>query len=569
MFHSRSPDLVIQIGRKRQDNQVFLPGTCPSSHPFRHHIFLSTPHSTGLPQNESTVPQNSNFDSIPGVLCYDTQQPLNFKPDIFGVSNLSLEYSDTPTNRTYPVVFYPISPQNSGKTDGPHFPKISQAHFVQTLHTQDQHDDVVHLKLIKGKILAELSPERADLERRLLMERDSMAKRLAYLTDCRAAAEKEKNFAQSLLSASIAKLDAAEKENLATSKERIIALEELKHAVCRREPARTREVIPVRKCPLQTNIQSSAFSPPFGISELAWPPLQTPSFRRINSPVPYRSVSAPSSVRPDLSAVSPRTATSAIRPYSVVSRPQSRAFSTNTVTESECDYHEDNSQAFGIRSEDNTAETYVANPIGPYIRPPMPVEDMQKCIRCLLGKDKSLKTGNRARAFLGLSWSQIVALDPDTLLQRGVSGIKAGSTGMASRLRMMTIIESALANQGNNVGVIFFRILIYKLLTAVEFLQEITEEIWERPTFFCERCQERYPITVSSNQAVPSYKEYEAQQRALSDITSQNLSHSQQPESHAVDIPRTRSRRNRKRARAVRQGSLSPYHPATSKVFNG
>jgi len=96
------------------------------------------------------------------------------------------------------------------------------------------------------------------------------------------------------------------------------------------------------------------------------------------------------------------------------------------------------------------------SPIGRYIRPPMSLEDMKKCIRCLLGKDKSLKTGNRARAFLGIPWSQIVSFDPDTLLQRGVTGIKPGSTGMASRLRMMTIIESALANQNHDVSYICF-----------------------------------------------------------------------------------------------------------------
>ncbi|KIJ33200.1 hypothetical protein M422DRAFT_52534 [Sphaerobolus stellatus SS14] len=174
------------------------------------------------------------------------------------------------------------------------------------------------------------------------------------------------------------------------------------------------------------------------------------------------------------------------------------------------------------------------NPVGPYIRPPMSLDDMQKCIRCLLGKDKSLKTGNRARAFLGVPWSQIVTFDPDTLLQRGVTGIKPGSTGMASRLRMMTIIESALANQGN---------------------ANITEELWEHPTHFCERCQQLYPITVPSNLPVPTFEEYEAIRVKLS-LPNSHPSILPHMASGTTTLTEDKERKSRRRMRASRPGHL-------------
>lgn len=40
--------------------------------------------------------------------------------------------------------------------------------------------------------------------------------------------------------------------------------------------------------------------------------------------------------------------------------------------------------------------------------------------------------------------------------------------------------------------------------------QAIPEKVWERPTYFCERCQQRYPITVRSDEVVPTSEEYEA-----------------------------------------------------------
>jgi hypothetical protein len=312
-----------------------------------------------------------------------------------------------------------------------------------------------------GIQLAELVQERGDLDRQLSEERTVLAKRCAYLRECRVAADKEKVFAQNELASAMLLLAAAEKERAVAADCRATASEEMKKVT----PLQKRSQTPKSCCAgigldtlgaseknyghdssttcaqsLQLRLGiSSTFSQPLSTCPVNATPTPPPSLCEL---MPNRytehSFSTPAAVTTESGIYSMPEPECHLEP-AVDLNPNGGQYSVVTSN-------------FGVKVEMATVSGNLENPIGPYIRPPMPLDDMLKCIRCLFGKDKSLKTGNRARAFLGVPWSEIVSFDPDVLLRRGVLGIKEGSTGMASRLRMMTIIESALSNQNDGVS---------------------------------------------------------------------------------------------------------------------
>lgn len=301
--------------------------------------------------------------------------------------------------------------------------------------------------------LPRLVQERVDLDRQVHEQRNFLAKRSAYLGECRVAAEKEKEMAGKELATAMLSLVMAEKERAFAANCRAAALNELKHMTSLRVQDQPQGI-----CRPDLGLQD--MKAPEKTLECA--PMVSAEALRVHLGT-FPSISTPLSTCPAIPTVTPpdlpdNTESDGHTGYSC---------STNAVTSgleticpkvaTELDGNFDEGQKSTNISHANAKDEAVTsagtweNPIGPYIRPPMPLEDMLKCVRCLFGKDKSLKTGNRARAFLGIPWSQIVSFDPDVLLTRGVLGIKPGSTGMASRLRMMTIIESALANQNDDV----------------------------------------------------------------------------------------------------------------------
>ncbi|GJJ07941.1 hypothetical protein Clacol_002148 [Clathrus columnatus] len=346
-------------------------------------------------------------------------------------------------------------------------------------------------------MLSELYHWQEQFEQHISKERIKMKKHYAYLVQCRLTAENEKKAAQNMLSNAISTLEAAERERKKTENERIIALQDLGLAIRRR---RSSSVLgPSVSVSTSFPSSCSGFSDSLTVSHDL--PL-VPVYHRHCLLTPPKT---------------PLGTDTEQEAESIASIKEDGRKSSCTAPDPDQEYPSAGDVNFTFQPAKGDT---LQNPIGPYIRPPMSVEDMQRCIRCLLGKDKSLKTGNRARAFLGVPWSEIVSWDPDVLLHRGVCGIKPGSTGMASRLRMMTIIESALANQGNKA---------------------ITEEIWETPTYFCERCQQRYPITVRSDEIVPTLEEYEAQIR-------QSLIHAETSNTDTQEIKTKHTRRRKKPA---------------------
>ncbi|KAF8518901.1 hypothetical protein JB92DRAFT_2901144 [Gautieria morchelliformis] len=327
--------------------------------------------------------------------------------------------------------------------------------------------------------LAALVRARADLYRRLSEQRALLAKRSVYLCECRAAAEKEKETMQKVLTTARLSLSTAEIEQALAANDRTIALEELKHAAFPGNHNQTEHIacasLGIKD--LGASTRAMAHQLRHGIAPCIPLPLSTcPS----TCPALTPSGSLDSTESTSHSGDSPSTPVVMIGDKRMSPKHLVEFKENHELRESIVTGHS------GAKDELANTPGTLENPIGPYIRPPMPLEDMRRCVRCLFGKDKSLKTGNRARAFLGVPWSQIVSFDPDVLLARGVLGIKEGSTGMASRLRMMTIIESALSNQNNDA---------------------IPAEVWEKPTHFCESCQKRYPITVGTNQAVLPFEE--------------------------------------------------------------
>jgi hypothetical protein len=316
--------------------------------------------------------------------------------------------------------------------------------------------------------LASLVRARADLHRRVSEQRIHLARRSVYLRECRAAAEKEKETMQKLLTTARLSLSAAEIGRAIAANDRITALEELKHATLPGNHSQTQHIacasLGIKD--LGASEETLDYSAP-----TAWavahqlrhdtvpctsPPLLTcPStFTALTPPESLDSMEFSSHTDDTSSTPAVTIGDKRMCPKHLVEFKENQELRESTVTSHPA-------------VKDEMART-LENPIGPYIRPPMPLEDMLKCVRCLFGKDKSLKTGNRARAFLGVPWSQIVSFDPDVLLARGVLGIKEGSTGMASRLRMMTIIESALSNQNDDVSNVMWLLFVLTYDSYVE-----------------------------------------------------------------------------------------------------
>ncbi|KAF8582002.1 hypothetical protein K439DRAFT_1662024 [Ramaria rubella] len=432
--------------------------------------------------------------------------------------------------------------------------KEAPANFSSDHKLPKDLQDVLRNRVSAQAQLKDLTEERIELDKRLAEERNYLGRRAVYLNDCRTAAEKEMESARKKLSTALRLLAAAEKERRLATRDKVSALERLKYA--------TQDPVPLRQ-ESQNVLTTNSF---FRASFLEDKALEVPVNNCLGlytpkdyapQPLLHKSVSLPILSWPIITLTPPESpietelnpggslfvATSSVDGHASSQFTSAGDFADdrqnlNAVTDSTSDI----SEFAGI----STLESF-ENPIGPYIRPPMPLEDMQKCVRCLFGKDKSLKTGNRARAFLGLSWSDIVSFDPDVLLGRGVLGIRQGSTGMASRLRMMTIIESALSNQNDDT---------------------IPSEIWERPTHFCENCQMRYPITVSSNQAVLTFEEGEIQ-RKQDEASSATFMHKiqsiNQREAREQDGLNSKSRRNKKRLRGTRPATQLLRQPSATK----
>lgn len=336
---------------------------------------------------------------------------------------LVLQPSDDPSSQNTDAHYVPFASKPTQLSENFNHPRSS---YFQTMDTPGfvQHT----LSFIISELHCELDQSR----QRISQQRNVMRRHYAYLAQCRLVAEKEKNAAQSLLSGSISSLQTAERERERFANERIIAFQELRFAIRRRQlklqasvSERSVSMSSLASC---SNLSESSVA---GSCDLLLVP-------RNHGHRPLTPPRTP--LDTDIECESDRVVDTL-----AISEPYSELPSID-LKPTQCASSGDVNSPFQAAKGDT-----LQNPIGPYIRPPMSIEDMQRCIRCLLGKDKSLKTGNRARAFLGVPWSVIVSWDPDVLLQRGICGIKLGSTGMASRLRMMTIIESALANQGNDV----------------------------------------------------------------------------------------------------------------------
>ena len=311
--------------------------------------------------------------------------------------------------------------------------------------------------------LAGIVQQRTDLDRQLSEERNILAKRCAYLRDCRLAGDKEKLLAQKELATAMLLLAAAETEQAFLADCRATASEEQKLVTLVQRQCQTQKI-----CCHTLGLETMALlEQTHGHSSLStWfqslqlhlniapiLPSSLPGFPVIATLKPPHSLREMQSSGPSADSFSNPEATAGGSEICSMPEPV-RHLEALIDLKGDDGYNIGVTSEAGVKVEVPTVSGILENPIGPYIRPPMPLEDMLKCIRCLFGKDKSLKTGNRARAFLGVPWSEIVSYDPDVLLRRGVLGIKEGSTGMASRLRMMTIIESALSNQNDVVSAV-------------------------------------------------------------------------------------------------------------------
>ena len=305
--------------------------------------------------------------------------------------------------------------------------------------------------------LARLVQERVDLDRQVSEERNLFSKRSAYLCECRLAAEKEKDMARTELAAAMLSLVMAEKERSVAASCRAAALDELKRTTplddeCSRPQGICGADIGVHNVVAPT--KTHGYDVPTAGTET--PQLHLDTTPHLSLPL-STCPATPTLTLPDSPDEAESNCHSGDSCSMRAASSRDNPICPKVATELGRNDERTDSAAIsrshpGVKDEVVNISEGLENPIGPYIRPPMPLEDMLKCIRCLFGKDKSLKTGNRARAFLGVPWSEIVSFDPDVLVRRGVLGIKEGSTGMASRLRMMTIIESALSNQNDAVS---------------------------------------------------------------------------------------------------------------------